>query len=135
MPWLFGLLALLTACGKSDPQVLVDPVVKVMPAELVVDRVNAKLKQQTSPTKSSEPPVPLDLSLPAAESKDVEGWQGEQQGRYGVKAWFAKKQGEEDRLKMKTKVILKADATMEKAMNDYAESVDGAEVGFEYKMQ
>jgi hypothetical protein len=135
MPWLFGLLALLTACGKSDPQVLVVPVVKVMSAELVVDRVTAKPTQQASLTKLSEPPVPLDLSLPAAESRGLDGWRGEQQGRYGVKAWFAKKQGEEARLKMKTKVILKEDATMEKAMNNYAESVDGAEVGFEYKMQ
>jgi hypothetical protein len=135
MPWLFGLLALLAACGKSDPQVLVVPVVNVMSAELVVDRVTTKPKQRVSLTKPSESPIPLDLSLPPAESKDLDGWQGEQHGRYGVKAWFAKKQDEEARLKIKTKVILKKDATMEKAMNNYAKSVDGAEVGFEYEMQ
>ncbi|CAA0089714.1 Uncharacterised protein [Zhongshania aliphaticivorans] len=87
------------------------------------------------PVKTAEPVV-LDLSLPKDIHTNVEDWQEDEAGRYGVGEWFDKSdKKEEGRLKVKPKLRLKEGAEFSKDSNisSYGESVDGAEMGFEYK--
>ncbi|CAA0078930.1 hypothetical protein [Zhongshania aliphaticivorans] len=77
----------------------------------------------------------LDLSLPSDLQDDVQNW-GEEKSRYGVEAWFEQSgQSEEQRLKIKTKLRMKEGAEFDRNSNfsSYGDSVDGAEMGFEYK--
>ncbi len=94
----------------------------------------------TSPRAEAEAPVPggvqqapLDLSLPpeAVVSEDFPG--DEATERYGVGQWFEGKPKEESRLKFKSKIHLKEEAGLESGLDNYDKSIEGAEMGFEYK--
>jgi hypothetical protein len=77
----------------------------------------------------------LDLSLPKDLDGDVQNF-GEENSRYGVQDWFDQpSQSEEQRLKIKTKLRMKEGAEFDRnsSFSSYGESVDGAEMGFEYK--
>lgn len=76
---------------------------------------------------------PLDLSLPEGDQAgDVTAF--EQGGdRYGVGQWFERPEAKEDKLKLKSKIHLKEGANFENGLEAYDESVDGLEMGFEYK--
>lgn len=78
----------------------------------------------------------LDLSLPAGAQGDVSDLSDSGKGRYGVGSWFDQSgRNEEQRFKMKTKLRLKKGAEFDKNsdISSYGDSVDGAEMGFEYK--
>lgn len=84
------------------------------------------------PTRDKE----LDLSLPSDMTADAKDWEEVEKGRYGVESWFEQSgQSEDKRLKLKTKLRMKDGAEFDKSSNlsNYGDSVDGAEVGFEYK--
>ena len=79
--------------------------------------------------------TPLDLSLPASERPDIQDWNAQDKSRYGVDTWFEHEPSEESRLKLKTKLLIKEGAQFDKntKFSGYSDSVDGAEMGFEYK--
>lgn len=71
--------------------------------------------------------VPLDIG-------GAEAWGDETQSRYQVGEWFRSSAGgEESRLKMKPKLLLKEQSKFKGSVSAYADNVNGAEVGFEYK--
>ncbi|MBW2939268.1 hypothetical protein KXJ70_00650 [Zhongshania sp. CAU 1632] len=84
---------------------------------------------------SSQELKPLDLSLPSSEKLNTQDWNTQQESRYGVETWFEENKSEERRLKLKTKLRIKEGAEFDKnsKLDAYGDSVDGAEMGFEYK--
>lgn len=85
------------------------------------------------------PPPPeqreLDLSVPQDDPESAEKYfsGNVDERRYQLDDVFEKSKEEEKRLKFKSKLHVKEGATMEQAMDNYADSIDGAEMGFEYK--
>jgi len=130
----FGLILVfaiaLIACQSREPR-----------ASKVVGPEAAKLANLAEPVVPVSEPVSapkqvkLDLRLPQdAVVITAEAWNDGGRGRYGVKDWFGSDQGREaSRLKLKSKLLLKENAMKEKTVSGYADSVAGAEVGFEYK--
>ncbi|MEX1665782.1 hypothetical protein [Zhongshania arctica] len=104
----------------------------VVESEMPAEQEGSKPKGATPP----ESPQALDLSLPAGVHGDVPDMSGSEKGRYGVEAWFDQSEtDEEPRFKMKTKLRMKEGTEFDKNsdISSYGQSVDGAEMGFEYK--
>lgn len=133
-----------TACGEKTEKNINEVVVEFEPAEAAeVDGRAAEMPstppitESTSPVSASAPNAAvLDLSLPADTGGKVQDWGDDGKGRYGVSTWFDQsKQTDEQRLKLKTKLRMKEGAEFDKNsdLSSYGDSVDGAEMGFEYK--
>jgi hypothetical protein len=103
--------------GQSSPGVIANP-----PLQEEVTK--------TADGVSTAPP--LDLRLPADYTEDATPFEP-QTSRYGVERWFEEGDKPESKLKLKSKIYLKEDATLDKSFNAYDEKVDGVEMGFEYK--
>lgn len=104
----------------------------VVESEMPTEQEASKAKGAT-PLKS---PQVLDLSLPADMHGEVPDLSSSGEGRYGVEAWFDQSgTDEEPRFKMKTKLRMKEGTEFDKNsdISSYGQSVDGAEMGFEYK--
>ncbi|NKI17961.1 hypothetical protein HCU74_11140 [Spongiibacter sp. KMU-166] len=100
------------------------------PAMTAVEQNSAPAPRQSpSPT----PTKPLDLSL-ADDQPGGEDFANTDDGRrYQLDNLFDKSSEEEKRLKFKSKLRVKEGATLDQAMDNYSDSIDGAEMGFEYK--
>ncbi|MAK44250.1 MAG: hypothetical protein CMN80_08890 [Spongiibacter sp.] len=109
--------------GKSSPGVTSNPPSQKQ-ATKTADGV------PTAPPLDSAPP--LDLRLPTDYTEDATPFEP-QTSRYGVERWFEEGDKPESKLKLKSKIYLKEDATLDKSFNAYDEKVDGVEMGFEYK--
>ena len=99
-------------------------------------RLNGALNEGGQPKSVTETaPVakPLDLTLPVDEYTDGSQSFDTSAGRYGVKDWFKKEGKPEPKLKLKSKIYLKEDASFEEGFSTYDDTVDGVEMGFEYK--
>ncbi len=130
----FGLILVfaiaLIACQSREPQASkVAGAATTKPANLAESVVS--VSELVSAPKQAK----LDLRLPQdAVVITAEVWNDGGRDRYGVKDWFGSDQGREaSRLKLKSKLLLKENAMTEKTVSSYADSVAGAEVGFEYK--
>ena len=89
-------------------------------------------KQETKTADGVPTAPPLDLRLPADYTEDATPFEP-QTSRYGVERWFEEGDKPESKIKLKSKIYLKEDATLDKSFNAYDEKVDGVEMGFEYK--
>ena len=138
------LCAVSTACGEKAEKNINEVVVEFEPAEAGEIGGRDAEMPSTSPiaevTSVISVPAPnvevLDLSLPADAGGKVQDWGDDGKGRYGVSTWFDQsKQADEQRLKLKTKLRMKEGAEFDKNsdLSGYGDSVDGAEMGFEYK--
>jgi hypothetical protein len=101
-----------------------------------LSKVDASIVSSESSAPESKSEVTLDLSVPRESQSEVRDWQSDEGGRYGVESWFDQKSNEDDkRLTLKTKLRMKDGVEFDKNSNlsNYGDSVDGAEMGFEYK--
>jgi hypothetical protein len=99
-----------------------------MPDEQVASEAKVAAASDISPT--------LDLSLPVGVRGDVPDLSSPDKDRYGVEAWFEESEANEgQRFKMKAKLRVKEGAEFDKNsdVSSFGDSVDGAEMGFEYK--
>lgn len=137
---LFCLSTVLLSCGEraEDKSILVSPEPEHHDSLPPAIAENIKQKKPTDPPPAKvgvkKQPV-LDLSLPSDLQGDVQDWE-EEKSRYGAEDWFEQTgQSEEQRLKIKTKLRMKEGAEFDRnsSFSSYGDSVDGAEMGFEYK--
>lgn len=130
----------LIACGDKVERSRTVPVsnvgsvntASVVDSAMPAEQSASKTGGATAPSSSQA----LDLSLPAGVHGDVPDMISSGKGRYGVEAWFDQSsRHEERRFKMKTKLLMKEGAEFDKNsdISSYRKSVDGAEMGFEYK--
>lgn len=137
---LFFLSTVLLSCGEKAE----DKSVAIRPEPESQDSLPPVISENNEQKISTVPPVAetgvkkqpvLDLSLPGDLQGDVQDWE-EEKSRYGAEDWFEQTgQSEEQRLKIKTKLRMKEGAEFDRnsSFSSYSESVDGAEMGFEYK--
>jgi hypothetical protein len=130
----------LIACGDKIERSRAVPVADVSSVNTAsVVESAMPTEQKASKVKGARPPESpevLDLSLPAGMHGDVPDLSSSGKGRYGVEAWFDQSGTDEgQRFKMKTKLRIKEGAQFDKNsdIGSYGDSVDGAELGFEYK--
>lgn len=84
--------------------------------------------------ESELPSTPPSLDLSYSEDDiDVRDLSEEEISRYQVEGWFEAQNGGDKKLSVKPKIRLKEDATLEQTMGNYRDSLDGAEMGIEYK--
>ncbi|WP_373088579.1 hypothetical protein [Zhongshania sp.] len=127
-----GLCHVLTACQAREPVQSVVPLAR----KQIVEEGAVLAKESPSPRGSAAVPIPvLDLSLPRAAGTVIQdSWGDGARNRYRVGEWFnAGARREEARLKVKSKLLIKEAAVSEYSFSSFADSVNGAEVGFEYK--
>ena len=132
---------LLLACGekvKQERGVLQEQdsgLIEVKQGSVEAKEAMVSVPAIPPPVTSSQELKPLDLSLPSSEKLNTQDWNAQQESRYGVETWFEEGKSEERRLKLKTKLRIKEGAEFDKNSNlgSYGDSVDGAEMGFEYK--
>ncbi len=122
----------------TDAQVLAEPEKAVLassPGAAVAGGENSQsMPEGSSPRANAQgTAVPLDLSLPSDVVADGGDPLPKSPSRYGVEGWFDAKPKGEERLKIKSKIHLKDDVSVESGLNNYDESIEGAEMGFEYK--
>lgn len=137
---LFCLSTVLVSCGERAE----DKSISVSPEPEHHDSLPPAIAENNKQKKSTDSPPAevgikkqpvLDLSLPSDLHGDVQDWE-EEKGRYGAEDWFEQTgQSEEQRLKIKTKLRMKEGAEFDRnnSFSSYGDSVDGAEMGFEYK--
>jgi hypothetical protein len=126
-----GLCHVLTACQARESVQSVMPVAGKQIVEKVV-----LAEESPSPRGSAVVPIPvLDLSLPRATGTVIQDiWDDGARSRYRVGEWFNTDARREDaRLKLKSKLLLKEATESAYSFSSFADSVNGAEVGFEYK--
>jgi hypothetical protein len=127
-----GLCHVLTACQARESVQSVMPVA----GKQIVEKVAVLAEESPSPRGSAVVPIPvLDLSLPRATGTVIQGiWDDGARSRYRVGEWFNTDARREDaRLKLKSKLLLKEATESAYSFSSFADSVNGAEVGFEYK--
>ena len=80
-------------------------------------------------------PEALNLQLPREyDSTQINAWELDARGRYRVGEWFsAGGVAQGSRFKVKSKLLLKESKELKRSFSSYAENVNGAEIGFEYK--
>ncbi len=102
--------------------------------ELPLNPTPSEGKSAGSDTPST-PRKELDLSLSEDKPESPSDYFSDSNStrRYQLDDVFEKSKDEEKRLKFKSKLHVKEGATMEQAMDNYSDSIDGAEMGFEYK--
>ena len=86
---------------------------------------------EAEPELSSTPPS-LDLRY-SEDDIDVRDFSEEEVSRHQMEGWFESQNGGDKKLSVKPKIRLKEDATLEQTMGNYRDSLDGAEMGIEYK--
>ncbi|MBB5188431.1 hypothetical protein HNQ57_002713 [Zhongshania antarctica] len=127
-----GLCHVLMACQAREPALSGMPVER---EQVVQKMVVLEEKSPSSIASAAAPLQTLDLSLPRVPDVGVQDvWDDVTRSRYGVGGWFNASAGREDaRLKVKSKLLLKEAVESEYSFSSFADSVSGAEVGFEYK--
>lgn len=90
-----------------------------------------KAVKEDSANAASVPPS-LDLSY-SEDDIDMRDLSEEELSRYQTGEWFESQKNGDKKLSVKPKIRLKDDATLEQTMDNYRDSLDGAEMGIEYK--
>lgn len=90
-----------------------------------------KTVKEDSANEASVPPS-LDLSY-SEDDIDMRDLSEEELSRYQTGEWFESQKNGDKKLSVKPKIRLKDDATLEQTMDNYRDSLDGAEMGIEYK--
>ncbi|WP_232787515.1 hypothetical protein [Spongiibacter nanhainus] len=92
----------------------------------------SSLSNDKAESELSSTPPSLDLSY-SEDDIDVRDLSEEEVSRYQMEGWFESQNGGDKKLSVKPKIRLKEDATLEQTMGNYRDSLDGAEMGIEYK--
>lgn len=132
-----GLCLVLAACGDpGSPQHVGhngddnDQAVAPQESADTGSQVTAEPDAGGAETAVAKPPLDLTYS---ADEVDVRDISEDELSRYQVDNWFEEKKGSDKKLSVKPKIRLKEDATLDQTMNNYRDSLDGAEMGVEYK--
>jgi hypothetical protein len=130
----------LVACGDKIERSRGVPVLDMSSVNTAGVAESAMLDEQVASeakvAAASDISPALDLSLPVGVYGDVPDLSSTDKDRYGVEAWFEQSGANEgQRFKMKAKLRVKEGAEFDKNsdVSSFGDSVDGAEMGFEYK--
>lgn len=132
-----GLCLVLAACGDpGSPQHVShsgdDNDQAVAPQKSTDTGSQTAAESDADGAETAVPVPPLDLSYSGNEV-EVRDISEDELSRHQVDDWFEEKKDRDKKLSVKPKIRLKEDATLDQTMNNYRDSLDGAEMGVEYK--